>query len=1111
MAKETYTGKLKVQIGRVQATAKADDYFPLTGEVVNISGLTKWAQADEWQVQDGGGGISTTAGTITNQSDSKEFTVVAPGELVQKFIARNSLSETVVQKTIYAMQPQGLPYFTVEAIKEIVRADGEEAEIIVKPENGYAGVNTVEVRVYRENEQIPLTTITGFSATTSGGKCSVSFSSPSDRGAYDVEVSVTDTGSGETLTKRVNKLITVTPRLAPEPADRSTGYRDILATTCYTSYSGKDTIPFYIRLWENTGHGLSYAEVVIPSGQQNNSSHYYPSIDISVLPGGTTLVLEEDPLEPAGYTRRILFKGNNPPSVSNASGTPNNTFEKPLIITINRDTPYDVPFEYYSGLNFENNVRFVVMDGRGYKNIKKGIHIHKCDPEAWGSNCMFMTNGMSNMELFELELSDCDFTAISSKTDPEPDRPWYWFGNWELQDLWLHHAYIHDTLGEGFYIGYFTPETYTKVNSAGEPVTYRAHALVNTRVYRNRFENTGYDGIQLSNARGAEVCYNEIHNAAYRGEADQSSGMSVQSISGKVYNNVIGKHLGVGLQLGPLGDVEVFNNLVYDGPIGSPGVQLLFSNDTPEQNPDDTGVNDTMKMMIHNNVIICNGNGLNGRNTVQVMGMYFEDNILVYRGGVFSNMATATIERWIEQSSGNLLLNQNTPDFVAIDANKIADSANGNFQVSADSPLIRSGTGARFEFDFRGYKNWFTSVTPTGAFLGKYKSINVNDDPVSLTSIVINDGALSTRERSVLVKLEYTGLATRYRVGETGDLSGVAWVAIPEGGVVDHELSECFGNKTLYAQVSSASVVSVVRSATIEYQSTPLTLEGIVLNNGEASTYNLTIPVSFVYSGSFIPAKYRTGETSSLTSVPWFDFSDSVFCTFDSPGSKTLYAQLQDAEGNSTGIKSGSITIKEQGARKAIVSIGWNNEEVPGGASFENEINKRNFLHAAAKNINWNTGESLGTLLKVDAMGSPVMALTSKGAITGDNSGIYPDDVMMHNISCGANQVEFAGYRDIHFEIPAGSYKLRLFCSSVFNRDDRGKLKYQVVFNAGTADETTRDFVIPENFTAVNNLTDWLEMDLVVLEGGVNLRWCSFNTGGSFIQCPLNIIEIEEV
>ena len=71
MAKEVYTGKLKVQIGRVQASAISDNYFPVVGQTVKIDASTKWGQSSEWQTQDGGGNTVTTAGKLTLQKDSK--------------------------------------------------------------------------------------------------------------------------------------------------------------------------------------------------------------------------------------------------------------------------------------------------------------------------------------------------------------------------------------------------------------------------------------------------------------------------------------------------------------------------------------------------------------------------------------------------------------------------------------------------------------------------------------------------------------------------------------------------------------------------------------------------------------------------------------------------------------------------------------------------------------------------------------------------------------------------------------------------------------------------------------------------------------------------------
>ena len=78
------------------------------------------------------------------------MTLSAAGELVQKFIARNSLTETVVSKMVYAMHPQTLPYFDVTA-NEIVRV-GDLGTVTVALKNGYTGSCEITVKAYKENE-----------------------------------------------------------------------------------------------------------------------------------------------------------------------------------------------------------------------------------------------------------------------------------------------------------------------------------------------------------------------------------------------------------------------------------------------------------------------------------------------------------------------------------------------------------------------------------------------------------------------------------------------------------------------------------------------------------------------------------------------------------------------------------------------------------------------------------------------------------------------------------------------------------------------------------------------------------------------------------------------
>jgi hypothetical protein len=75
--------------------------------------------------------------------------------------------------------------------------------------------HNITVRIYKENEESnPVKTIK--CGTDSFDYCTFVFSEISDRGIYDVEVDVTDISTEVMLSKRINKLITVTPALAPK-------------------------------------------------------------------------------------------------------------------------------------------------------------------------------------------------------------------------------------------------------------------------------------------------------------------------------------------------------------------------------------------------------------------------------------------------------------------------------------------------------------------------------------------------------------------------------------------------------------------------------------------------------------------------------------------------------------------------------------------------------------------------------------------------------------------------------------------------------------------------------------------------------------------------------
>lgn len=1122
MSNQEYVNKLIGGVGRVKLATRVSNAFPLLGDTVTLEAATKWAQKMYFTKRSTSDPSVMTREAIDNTSQKTSITipVSGSGDLRQEVRAVNYRNETELFSAsliryLYAMQPQTLPYHEVRASSEINRTD-QSFDLFISGDNGYdtSRERIVQVYILKENGSVdnPADVVSVRTApdyTNDNGELVFSQYNVPTRGIYDVETRYYDTLTQKTISKRINKLITITPRLAAKPSE---GQEPIMSIVSVGYPDAK------IDVYE-TGVNDCYMVFNIPN------TNYYKDINIDSLPSGYdayTLVLKKA-VENGTSRVRIActeIKGNPQQNPS-----PQFSENNPLVVTIDQNTPLTLYGTSWNTMCFVS-MWHVVVDGRGYYNLSKGIKLDR-NPDhkiTWPVIQLQIADGTKYIDFFEMEITGCSFAGVSIKTDPTASNPWYWNENFELNNLWLHHMYVHDTNSEGWYIGYYTPEkstvaytgeTITFKNLKGEDVTYikghsytkKAHYLPNFRFYRNNTEHTGYDGVQISNSIG-EVCYNRLYNCAYKNESAQTSGMSIQSFSGKCYNNFLLDSHGANLQVGPIGNIEIFNNVIQSK--YGMGIQFLFSYATPEQNPTDAPagsgvINNDLQIIFHNNVLSTPGMTANGRNTVQIRGVHMYDNIIANNGQLFGNMTPETLAVWESQAVNNEVFLYSDLYQKAIDL-KIADYISGDYRIAFDSPLISAGLGTGFTFDYRGYLNWYNTVCPIGPFMGKFKSDDIDDESVELLSISINGGNSSTQERNVSVLLNYTGAATRYRIGESTDLSSATWQNIPEGNTVEFTLSDGFGQKTVYAQISKGQAISDTKSATIEYVSTPLTLEALILNGGKITSTSLIIPVTFTYAGSFAPTKYRLGEVADLTGVEWVDYSDSVNYTFTSIGSKTVYGQLQDAEENLTEIKHSSITIVEP-SEKIVVSIGWTFAGLGNVGDLYDETNQLVKValqtQSIVRNLYTTTGQQLGTITKVDSEGTSYMMESQKGASTGNNSGIYPDEVLEHNICTGGNSEK---YREFKIEgLSAGTYKIRLFCSTINAATDAARSKWKVSVSSA---ET--DFLLPTDFNPKNNLTQWLEQTVEVGEDGFSILW-GVASSGSYIYVPLNIIDIEKI
>lgn len=232
MSNQEYVNKLIGGIGRVKLATKVSNAFPLVGETVTLEAVTKWAQKMYFTKRSTSDTSISAGETIDNTSQNTSVTVPVSteGDLRQEVRAVNyrnaeELFSTVLVRYLYAMQNQILPYHDVGVSSEISRTD-QNFTINIMSDNGYdlSREHTLEVFILKENgdsgvpeDVIAHRTQTDFTLT-GGLLTSTEINIPS-RGIYDVETRYYDTGTQKTISKRINKLITITPRLAAKPSE----------------------------------------------------------------------------------------------------------------------------------------------------------------------------------------------------------------------------------------------------------------------------------------------------------------------------------------------------------------------------------------------------------------------------------------------------------------------------------------------------------------------------------------------------------------------------------------------------------------------------------------------------------------------------------------------------------------------------------------------------------------------------------------------------------------------------------------------------------------------------------------------------------------------------
>lgn len=629
-------------------------------------------------------------------------------------------------------------------------------------------------------------------------------------GSYDIELTITT--DGEEFVVRQDRLVTITPALPEVSASVITL---IPVTPIYT-------------IQEYEGGAL--------------------------LPGDAiTIKLPDNPISTSEYRLRI----------KNLVGTA----ERPIIITIDQPSPLIWCYRSYTGLQLYN-CQYVVLDGRGYHDLEYGLHFTRQldqDDAQCGLSIGYLC---SNIEVFGIESEASTFAGLMCKTDPDKNNPATWRGNYTFYDYWQHHCYFHDTNCEGNYIGYYSTGTITAVNAQNVTVNYRAHALEGCEIYRNKYYNIGWDGIQANNlTKKSLVCNNSLVNCAIYPEQDQATMMSL-SLDGRVYANRCQNSGGLGIQFGTFEGIDIYNNHISGVASGCYSMMLMSSTNTPEQYGTD-GINLTTLIRVYNNTCIASGALLSAQNVVQFHEVYVKNNLVDYSGTLLAGQWPETLVIWNANASNNFVIADDGTIY------EVADLLNDDLQISPTSVLTTAGVLYEEETDIRGW----ASVDVTKKWVGAYSGYRrLSNAVLSLSTFSINNGAAKTQSRTVVLTYTSVGTAYEYMASEAADFGGASWIMI--SGAINFVLSDLDGTKKVYFKIRNSvgnSSLSLDDDIVLDrlnyiyvdlgwssnvYQTSSLGQPPTAVPTWNNWTHDTTTVIS---AGTVLPAlKYGDGTTSTI-------------------------------------------------------------------------------------------------------------------------------------------------------------------------------------------------------------------------------------------------------
>lgn len=356
------------------------------------------------------------------------------------------------------------------------------------------------------------------------------------------------------------------------------------------------------------------------------------------------------------------------------------TAEKPIIIRNCGGTANINGTGFGYSIKTENSKYFKISGGSTPREY--GIKI------TGGHMGITLEKLSSNFEVDHIEIQGVGFAGIMAKTDPTCDDATI-RGNFTMMDVYLHHNYIHETGGEGMYIGNsFYENGVTTACGVRLP-----HEIQYLKIFDNIVKNAGWEGIQVGCAtKAARVYNNTVVNYGQANVLYQNNGIQIGAGTGGLcYGNLIQNGPGNGLIVMGLGD-----NVVHDNVIMNAGENGIFCDERYTPGPGFKFINNT--------IISPKVDGI--RIFAELVPMNVIVNNLIINPGSYSayTYPRSSDDAFVYKLDSNVKLEMTGNYFTtSIDSVEFLNPSSLSFKVAATSPLVNQGTDIsmyNIEFDF---------------------------------------------------------------------------------------------------------------------------------------------------------------------------------------------------------------------------------------------------------------------------------------------------------------------------------------------------------------------------------------------------------------------------